>query len=76
MMEILDELTEVPFQIFIDKWIEKRTCIFNREKAEKEWFYMAEKNRVLAFQALCKDHPMIHSAKEPYAFLEYFNLPF
>lgn len=76
MIEILDELTEIPFQIFIDKWIEKKTCFFNKDKAEKEWFYMAEKDRVLAFEALCKDHPMIMVIREPYQFLEHFNLPF
>ena len=76
MIEILDELTEIPFQIFIDKWIEKKTCIFNRDKAEKTWFYMNENNRILAFEALSKDHPMLQITREPYQFLEQFDLPF
>lgn len=76
MIEILNELTEIHFEVFWDKWQEVKPCICNRQKAEKEWFYMAEKNRVLAFEALCKDHPMIESTNEPYSFLEHFNLPF
>jgi len=73
MISILDELTEIPFQIFIDKWVEKKPCIYNLERAQKTWFYMNEKNRILAFEALCNCHPaLLRNIKEPYLFLNRF----
>lgn len=76
MISILDELTEIPFDIFWDKWQEIKPSICNRLKAEKTWFYMNEKNRILAFEALCNNHPMIQIIREPYQFLQHFQLPF
>ena len=40
MMELLDELTEIPFEIFWDKYMDIKPGIYDRLKTEKEWFYM------------------------------------
>jgi hypothetical protein len=76
MTDILNELTEIPFDVFWDKWQELKPGIYNRDRAEKTWFYMVEANRVNAFSALAKNHPMIQVCREPYQFLEHFDIPF
>lgn len=76
MLDLLDEITEIPFQVFWDKWQELKPSICNRELAEKEWFYMHENDRVTAFTALAKNHPILQIIREPYQFLQHFNLPF
>lgn len=76
MIDLLDELTEIPFEVFWDKWQELKPSICNRELAEKEWFYMHENDRVNAFTALAKNHPILQITIEPYQFLQHFNLPF
>lgn len=74
MTEILNDLTEIPFKVFIDKWDELKPSICNRERAEQTWFYMHENDRIEAFQALDKKHPMIQICREPYQFLKHFDL--
>lgn len=76
MIDILDEFTEVPFDVFWNKWQEIKPGEYNRPQAEKEWFYMKEADRVTAFTALCNNHPAFYSIKEPFMFLAYFELPF
>lgn len=76
MIDLLDELTEIPFEMFWDKWQEVKPSICNRERAEKTWFYMHENGRIKAFEALAKNHPMIQICREPYQFLEQFDMPF
>lgn len=76
MIELLDEITEIPFEIFWDKWNEVKPGQYNRNLAEQEWFYMKEIDRVSAFTALCNNHPRIQSCKEPFMFLMAFELPF
>lgn len=76
MIDLLDEITEIPFEVFWDKWQELKPSICNRELAEKEWFYMHENDRVTAFTALAKNHPMIQIINEPSDFLAHFSLPF
>lgn len=74
MIDILDELTEIPFEIFITKWQELKPGQFNRERAEMQWFYMHETDRIEAFEALAKVHPMIQVCREPYQFLQHFTI--
>lgn len=73
MIDILDDLTEIPFEMFWNKWNELKPGTFNRERAEMEWFYMMEDDRIEAFQALAKNHPMIQICREPYLFLIHFK---
>ncbi len=73
MIELLDELTEIPFEIFWDKYQElKPNLFYDRAKAEIIWFRMKEEDRVTAFTCLPKGYDF----KEPYLYLEYFHLPF
>lgn len=76
IIELLDELTEVPFEVFWDKWNEIKPGEYNRSLAEQIWFYMKEADRIMAFTALCNNHPLVHSSKEPFMFLMSFELPF
>jgi hypothetical protein len=76
LINMLDELTEVPFEVFWDKWQELKPGIYNMLLAEQEWFYMREQDRITAFTALCNNHPAVYSIKEPFMFLAYFELPF
>jgi hypothetical protein len=77
MIEILNELTEIPFEVFKDKWEEKKPGLFfDWSKAEKEWFYMKEADRVMAFTALSRNHISLEFTHRPEEFLMQFNLPF
>lgn len=76
MIELLDEITEIPFEVFLDKWQEVKPSICDRTKAEQEWFFMKESDRVTAFTALANGHPVLSFVNEPYQFLQHFNLPF
>jgi hypothetical protein len=75
MTDILDELTEIPFEVFRQKFEELKPGIYNWMKAEKTWFYMVEANRIRAFESLANNHPIIQIVREPYEFLEHFDLP-
>jgi hypothetical protein len=77
MIDLLDELTEIPFEVFKDKWEEKKPgMFFDWEPAEKEWFYMKEADRVRAFTALSRNHNSLFFNDRPEDFLRVFNLPF
>lgn len=76
MIDILDEITEITFEVFWDKWQEFKPSICDRLKAEKEWFFMKEADRVTAFKALAKGHPLLQIVNEPYQFLQHFQMPF
>lgn len=76
MIELLDEITEIPFEVFWDKWQEFKPGICDQMKAEKEWFFMKKADCVTAFTALAKGHPLLQIVNEPYQFLQHFNLPF
>lgn len=74
MIDLLDELTEIPFDVFWNKWQELKPSICNRERAEQAWFYMHENDRVEAFKSLSKNHPLIQICREPFQFLKHFDL--
>ena len=77
MIDLLDELTEIPFEVFKDKWEEKKPGLFfDWTKAEKEWFYMKEADRVTAFTALARNHISLGFIHRPEEFLMQFNLQF
>lgn len=74
MTDLLDELTEIPFEMFWEKWHELKPGSFNRGRAEQQWFYMHETDRIEAFEALAKIHPMIQVCRDPYLFLKHFTI--
>jgi hypothetical protein len=76
MTSLLDEISQIPFDIFWNKYQEIKPGIYYKSKAEKEWFYMKESDRQTAFECLAKGHPGIAMFDEPFEFLEHFNLPF
>ena len=76
MLELLDEITEIPFQVFWDKYQELRPGMYNKSRAESCWFYMYEGDRDVAFEQLAKGHPAIGMFDEPYEYLQHFDLPF
>jgi hypothetical protein len=76
MIELLNEISEIPFDIFWEKYQELRPGYYNKSKAEKQWFYMKEFDRETAFEQLAKGHPAIGMFDEPYQYLEHFDLPF
>lgn len=77
-MELLDEITEIPFQVFWKKWNEIRPTKgkYNKAKAQKELFFMKEEDRVKAFEDLCKKIEIVYHYNEPYRFLSYYSMPF
>jgi hypothetical protein len=76
MIDLLDEITEIPFGIFWHKYQEIKPGIYDLLKAQKEWFYMKESDREIAFEQLAKGHPAIGYFVEPYEYLAHFNLVF
>ena len=73
MIEALDEITEIPFEVFWNKFMDLYPGIYDQYTAEGYWVKMREPNRVLAFEYLCRfgsDH------KEPWKHLRQFDLPF
>jgi hypothetical protein len=76
MTDILDEIIEIPFDIFWHKYQEIKPGIYDQLKAQKEWFYMKESDRDTAFEQLAKGHPAILYFGDPYEYLQHFNLPF
>lgn len=76
MIELLDEITAIPFQIFWDKYQEIAPGTYNRSRAESVWFYMFECDRETAFEQLAKGHPAIGLFDEMYKYLEHFSMPF
>ena len=76
MIDILDELTEIPFELFISKWQELKPGSFNRERAESTWFYMHETDRIEAFKALASNYPLLQLCREPFVFLGYYSMKF
>jgi hypothetical protein len=75
MIDILDELTEIPFEVFWDKYQEIRPGKYDVLKTKAVWFSMFEDNRIMAFECLAKNHQGIQMFHSPYEYLEYFNLP-
>ena len=76
MIDLLDEITEIPFDIFWDKYKEVKPGVYNKLKAKAIWFSMQEVDRITAFEQLAKNHPAIQMYDDPSDYLQYFNLPF
>lgn len=73
MIDILNDLSEIHFEVFWNKWHEIKPGKYNRERAEMEWFYMREDDRIEAFTALAQYHPFVQISREPYLFLIHFK---
>jgi hypothetical protein len=73
MIEALDEISEIPFEVFWDKFMELHPGVYDRYTAEGYWLKLREANRVLAFQYLSRFGT---DYKTPVLHLEAFNLPF
>jgi hypothetical protein len=73
MIEALDEISEVPFEVFWDKFMELHPGVYDLYTAQGYWLKMREANRVLAFQYLSRFGT---DYKTPVLHLEAFDLPF
>ena len=76
MIDILDELTEIPFDVFWNKYQEISKGEYNKLKAKAIWFAMLEEKRVEAFRDLSKCDKMtkwIVLNLEPFEYLNIFN---
>ena len=65
MIEALDEITEIPFEVFWNKFMDLYPGIYDQFTTEVYWVKMREANRILAFHY-----------KEPWKHLQHFDLPF
>ena len=54
MNELLDELTEIPFDIFWDKYLESGGLAFWKTRGNAVWWMLNEKQREQAFKDLNK----------------------
>jgi hypothetical protein len=73
MIEALDEISEIPFDVFWDKFNEARPGEYDKTYTQGIWLKMREANRVLAFGYLCRFGT---DYKAPHIHLEVFDLPF
>jgi hypothetical protein len=73
MIEALDEISEVPFEVFWDKFMELHPGTYDRYTAEGYWLKMREDNRLLAFGFLSR---FGSSHNQPWKHLQHFDLPF
>jgi hypothetical protein len=73
MIEALDELSEIPFDVFWDKFNEARPGDYDKTYTQGIWLKMREANRVLAFEHLCRFGTHYYW---PHHHLDAFDLPF
>jgi len=73
MIEALDEVSEIPFDVFWDKFMEARPGEYNKTYTQGIWLKMREANRVLAFEYLSRFGT---DYSTPHKHLEVFDLPF
>jgi hypothetical protein len=73
MTDILDELTEIPFEVFWAKWVEVKPGYYNRPKAEAIWFSMKESDRIDAFEYLAHEGLILDICHQPYLYLKRFR---
>ena len=72
MIEALDEITEIPFEVFWNKFMDLYPGIYDQYTAEGYWVKMREANRILAFEFLCR---FGSDFREPWMHLRQFDLP-
>jgi hypothetical protein len=73
MIEALDEVSEIPFDVFWDKYIETIPGDYDKEFTKGIWLKMREENRLLAFGYLSRFGT---NYKTPVLHLEAFDIPF
>jgi hypothetical protein len=73
MIEALDEISEIPFEVFWDKYMEARPGVYDKTYTQGIWLKLREANRVLSFQYLSRFGT---DYKTPVLHLEAFDLPF
>jgi hypothetical protein len=73
MIEALDEISEIPFEVFWDKFNEERPGDYDKIYTQGIWLKMREANRVLAFEYMSRFGT---DYKTPVLHLEAFDLPF
>lgn len=54
MNELLDEVTEIPFTVFWDKYLEKGGINFWQTRSNAVWWMLNENQRKQAFIDVCK----------------------
>jgi hypothetical protein len=73
MIEALDEVSEIPFEVFWDKYMEVNPGDYDKTYTQGIWLKMREANRILAFGYLSRFGT---DYKTPVSHLEAFDLPF
>lgn len=73
MIEALDEVSEIPFDVFWDKYMEVRPGDYDKTYTQGIWLKIREENRVLGFKYLCRFGT---DYRTPHLHLEAFDLPF
>jgi hypothetical protein len=73
MIEALDEVSEIPFDVFWDKYMEIRPGDYDKTYTQGIWLKIREENRVLGFKYLCRFGT---DYRTPHLHLEAFDLPF
>lgn len=73
MIEALDELSEIPFEVFWDKFMEVNPGDYDKTYTQGIWLKTREVNRVLAFKYLCRFGT---DYRAPHIHLQAFDLPF
>jgi hypothetical protein len=73
MIEALYEVSEIPFDVFWDKYIETIPGDYDKEFTKGIWLKMREENRLLAFGYLSRFGT---NYKTPVLHLEAFDIPF
>lgn len=72
MIDLLDELTEVPFDIYWSKYQEFNQGNYSKIKAQMQWFYMHPEDRMDAFANISKG--IFIQGQEPIQHLQSFCL--
>ena len=73
MIDSLDEISEIPFEVFWDKFMDIQPGIYDQWQAKGQWLSMKEENRIMAFRYLAMFGT---DYREPYQHLRQFQLPF
>jgi hypothetical protein len=73
MIEALDEVSEIPFEVFWDKFNEERPGDYDKIYTQGIWLKTREANRIIAFNYLCRFGT---DYRAPHIHLEAFDLPF
>lgn len=72
MIDLLDEVIEIPFEIYWNKYQEMNKGKYERLQAEMQWFYMHNPDRLKAFESLASGNFI--KGQDPFNHLKSFCL--